>query len=123
MSNLELNGTITVISEVQEGTAKSTGNTWKKCGFAVETKGEYPKSVYFTVFGEDKVDNLLKFNKVGQNVDVSFNVESREYSGKYYTDLNAWKIFAGGGEAKATPSGAVADGYSKASDVDSALPF
>ena len=123
MSNLELNGTITVISEVQEGTAKSSGNTWKKCGFAVETKGEYPKSVYFTVFGEEKVDNLLKFNKVGQNVDVSFNVESREYSGKFYTDLNAWKILQAdtvAGESKANTSGAVADdGYSKASD----LPF
>jgi len=120
MSNLELNGTITVISEVQEGTAKSSGNAWKKCGFAVETKGEYPKSVYFTVFGEEKVDNLLKFNKVGQNVDVSFNVESREYDGKYYTDLNAWKIFAGGGESKPTQVAAAAnDGYSKASD----LPF
>jgi hypothetical protein len=122
MSNLELNGTITLISEVQEGTAKSTGNTWKKCGFVVETKGEYPKNVYFTVFGEEKVDNLLKFNKVGQNVDVSFNVESREYNQKYYTDLNAWKIFAGGGgsEPKPTQGDAVADeGYSKASD----LPF
>ena len=47
----------------------------------------------FTVFGEEKVDNLLKFNKVGQTVDVSFNAESREYNGKFYTDLQAWKIF------------------------------
>jgi hypothetical protein len=124
MSNLELNGTITVISEVQEGTAKSTGNTWKKCGFAVETKGEYPKSVYFTVFGEEKVDNLLKFNKVGQNVDVSFNVESREYSGKYYTDLNAWKIFqASNSGGESTKSVIANDGYSKASEVETNLPF
>jgi|TARA_B110000467_G_C18318262_1_gene483179 hypothetical protein len=120
MSNLELNGTITVISDVQTGTAKSTGNTWKKCGFVVETKGEYPKSVYFTVFGEEKVDNLLKFNKVGQDVDVSFNVESREYNGKYYTDLQAWKIFGSGGEKKAeTTSGKPDDGFHKGSD----LPF
>ena len=119
MSNLELKGTIKVISEVQEGTAKSTGNTWKKCGFVVETKGEYPKSVYFTVFGEEKVDNLLKFNKVGQDVDVSFNVESREYNGKYYTDLQAWKIFgseAGKTESKPKESN---DGFHKGSD----LPF
>ena len=118
MSNLELNGTITVISEVQEGTAKSTGNTWKKAGFAVETKGEYPKTVYFSVFGEEKVDNLLKFNKVGQNVDVSFNVESREYNGKYYTDLQAWKIFGSesGGKSEAKPTN---DGFHKGSD----LPF
>lgn len=121
MSNLELNGTITTISEVETGKAKSTGNTWKKCGFVVETKGEYPKSVYFTVFGEEKVDNLLKFNKVGQDVDVSFNVESREYNGKYYTDLQAWKIFTTTGEKKAveTASTNADDGFHKASD----LPF
>lgn len=91
-NNLVLQGTITSISEVQTGESKA-GKAWKKSGFAVETKGEYPKTVYFTVFGEEKVDNLLKFNKVGQLVDVSFNAESREYNGKFYTDLQAWKIF------------------------------
>ena len=91
-NNLVLQGTITSISDVQQGESKA-GKAWKKSGFAVETKGEYPKTVYFTVFGEEKVDNLLKFNKVGQLVDVSFNAESREYNGKFYTDLQAWKIF------------------------------
>jgi len=118
MSKLELNGKIKVIAEVQEGTAKS-GNAWKKCGFVVTTAGEYPKDIYFSVFGEEKVDNLLKFNKVGQDVDVSFNVESREYNGKYYTDLQAWKIF--GSEAKSEDT-KPNDGYSKASEVDD-LPF
>ena len=73
------------------------------------------------MFGEEKVDNLLKFNKVGQDVDVSFNVESREYNGKYYTDLQAWKIFTTTGEKKAveTASTNADDGFHKASD----LPF
>lgn len=124
MSNLELKGTITAIAEVQEGTAKSSGKTWKKSGFVVETKGEYPKSVYFTVFGEEKVNNLLKFNKVGQDVDVSFNVESREYNGKYYTDLQAWRIMtSGSGEDTNTPQ-AKDEGFHKASDLDNDdLPF
>jgi len=97
-NNLVLQGTITSISEVQQGESKA-GKAWKKSGFAVETKGEYPKTVYFTVFGEEKVDNLLKFNKVGQLVDVSFNAESREYNGKFYTDLQAWKIFTATNES------------------------
>jgi hypothetical protein len=119
MSNLELNGKIKLITEVQEGTAKS-GNAWKKCGFVVTTGGDYPKDIFFSVFGEEKVDNLLKFNKVGQDVDVSFNVDSREYNGKYYTDLQAWKIFGAG--AKVEGDKPTNDGYSKASEV-SDLPF
>tara|TARA_R110002074_G_scaffold295033_1_gene466648 strand:- start:1213 stop:1569 length:357 start_codon:yes stop_codon:yes gene_type:complete len=118
MSNLEMNGTITKISEVQQGTAKS-GNEWKKLTFAIKTEGDYPKVVAFTVFGEEKVDNFMKFNKIGQNVDVSFNAESREYNDKFYTDLQAWKIFAGSKENKPAEVVGAEDGYSKASD----LPF
>tara|TARA_R110000824_G_scaffold210581_2_gene396474 strand:- start:866 stop:1243 length:378 start_codon:yes stop_codon:yes gene_type:complete len=92
MSNLQITGTITKVSDVQEGTSKA-GKSWKKLGFLVEAEGEYPKDVYFTVFGEEKVDNFLKYNKVGQTVDVSFNVESREYNERFYTDLQAWKVF------------------------------
>ena len=119
MSNLELNGTIKVMLPIEEGTAKS-GNAWKKSGFVVTTGGDYPKDVAFSVFGEEKVDNLMKFNKVGQQVDVSFNVESREYKGKYYTDLQAWKIFGSENKTEASPT--AGDGYSKASEV-SDLPF
>jgi hypothetical protein len=92
MSNLQITGTITKITDVQEGTSKA-GKSWKKLGFVVQTASEYPKDVFFSVFGEEKVDNFLKFNKVGQTVDVSFNVESREYNERFYTDLQAWKVF------------------------------
>lgn len=118
MSELKMNGTITKISEVQEGTAKS-GNNWKKLTFVIQTEGDYPKAVAFTVFGEEKVDNFMKFNKQGQNVEVSFNAESREYNDRFYTDLQAWKVFTIKDDvAEAAPVGAD-DGFSKASD----LPF
>jgi len=118
MSNLELNGVIKKILPIVEGTSKA-GKGWKKSGFVVTTEGDYPKDVAFSVFGEEKVDNLMKFNKVGQKVDVSFNVESREYNEKYYTDLQAWKIFASDNKTETKPSD---DGYSKTSEVDD-LPF
>lgn len=98
MSNLQITGVITKITETQEGQSKSSGKSWKKLGFVVQTASEYPKDVYFTVFGEEKVDNFLKYNKVGQNVDVSFNVESREYNERFYTDLQAWKVFTASSE-------------------------
>ena len=89
MSELKLSGEIISVSEIQNGTSKS-GNEWKK---SVTTGGDYPKTCYFTVFGQEKVDNFMKYNKVGQSVDVSFNIESREYNERWYTDLNAWKVF------------------------------
>lgn len=93
MSNLQITGTIKVIGELQSGTSKSSGKEWKKINFVIETEGEYSKKVSFNVFGGEKVDNFVKYNKVGQRVDVSFEPESREYKGRYYTDLNAWKVF------------------------------
>ena len=121
MSNLELNGTIKKIMPIVEGISKA-GKAWKKAGFVVTTEGDYPKDVAFSVFGEEKVDNLIKFNKVGQRVDVSFNVESREYNDKYYTDLQAWKIFGSDNKTESTSPTTTGDGYKKASEVDD-LPF
>ena len=119
MSNLELNGVIKKIMPIVEGVSQA-GKEWKKSGFVVTTEGDYPKDVAFSVFGEEKVDNLMKFNKVGQRVDVSFNVESREYNEKYYTDLQAWKIF--GSDNKTESPATDGQGYQKASEV-SDLPF
>lgn len=105
MSNLQITGTIKSISEVQSGISKTTNKEWKKLNFVIETKSDYPKSVAFTVFGGEKVDNFVKYNKVGQTVDVSFDPESREYKGRYYTDLNAWKVFTNKGEETSEPAG------------------
>lgn len=99
--SLQITGTIKVIGELQSGISKSSGKEWKKINFVVETEGEYAKTVAFNVFGGEKVDNFIKYNKVGQKVDVSFEPESREYKGRYYTDLNAWKVFTNKGEDKA----------------------
>ncbi len=114
MSNsLAVTGTIKLIGETQQGTSKSSGKSWKKTSFVITMEGDYPKDAQFIIFGEEKVDNFVKFNKVGQRVDVSFNIESREYNGKYYTDLNAWKVFANKGTEAAPAAEANSD----------ALPF
>ena len=118
MNDLKVSGEIKTISEIQTGTSKQ-GNEWKKLGFQVETTGDYPKSVYFTVFGEEKVDNFMKFNKQGQNVEVSFNVESREYNDRWYTDLNAWKVYTLE-ESVASATEEKKEEWTKASDD---LPF
>lgn len=93
MSELKVTGTITSISEVQTGVSERTGEEWAKIGFAIKTGGQYPQDIYFTQFGVDKVERFQKFNKVGDEVEVSFEPRSREYEGKWYTDLNAWKVW------------------------------
>ena len=85
--------------DTQKGTS-AAGKDWQKLSFILETTEEYNNLYCFDVFGDEKVEQFLKFNKVGQEVDVSFNVQTNEYKGKYYTSLQSWKIFkAEAGEA------------------------
>lgn len=67
-----------------------TGNSWQKQEFVVETIEQYPKKVCANLWG-DKLDMLDKVN-IGDTVKVSFSLESREFNGKWYTDVKAWKI-------------------------------
>lgn len=63
--------------------------------------------------------NALKYAKVGDKLTVSFNLESREYNGKWYTDIKAWKIVNGGDENSATTVTKMDTG----SEPDNSLPF
>ena len=89
--SLEVKGKITKFLEVQSGTAAS-GNEWKKQSFLLETEEQYNNLYCFEVFGAEKVDNLTKFNKVGDVVNVQFNVNTNEWKGKYFTSLQSWRI-------------------------------
>jgi hypothetical protein len=89
---MKVTGTIKEVGEVQQGESKA-GKEWKKVTFILETTEEYNNIYPLEVFGEEKVDNFLKFNKVGQSVDVDFNVSANEWKGKYFVSLSAWKVF------------------------------
>ena len=89
---LEVTGKITKILDLQTGTTQS-GSEWKKQSFILETTETYNNVYCFELFGEEKVENFLKFNKVGNEVKVDFNVNTNEWKGKYFTTLSAWKVF------------------------------
>jgi len=96
---MDISGKIIQLLPTQEGQGKN--GPWKKQEFILETGDTYPKKVCIAVWG-DKID--LKSFKMGDAVDVSFDVESREYNGKWYTDVKAWKVNAAkkeGGKASA----------------------
>lgn len=88
---MELIGKIIEECPIQEGTSRS-GNPWKKRMYIVETQESYPKKVALTVFGSDRVAATEAAVKLGDTVRVSFDLESREYNGRWYTDAMAWRI-------------------------------
>ena len=95
MSNFKVTGTIKEFLEVKSGISKATDKEWKKQIFIVTNNDGYNgnEMLYaFEVFGAEKVENLTKYNKVGDVVDVTFNVKCNEYNGNYYTSLGAWNI-------------------------------
>ena len=109
---MEVTGTIKQVLDIEQGTSKA-GKEWKKLNFILESKdGDYTNTICFDVFGEEKVDNFVKFNNVGDNVTVSFNVSSREHNGRWYTQTSAWMVKKNTSESK----------LEEEKDVDS-LPF
>jgi len=84
---MEIAGKIIQILPLQSGQGKN--GEWRKQEFIIETSGQYPKKVCFNLWG-DKIDAAgLQLNEL---VTVSFDPESREYNGKWYTDLKAWRV-------------------------------
>ncbi len=85
---MEISGKI--IKKLDAVTGNSTRGEWKKQEFIIETEDKYPKQVCISAWAE-KVDELTKF-KINDKVKLSLNAESREYNGRWYTDLRFWKI-------------------------------
>jgi hypothetical protein len=84
---MELSGKI--VQELAEQSGNGRNGVWKKKEYILETLGNYPKKVCLSVWG-DKID---QFNmKEGDDVNIGIELESREYNGRWYTDVKAWKV-------------------------------
>ena len=96
---LELDGRIARKLPVQQGT--SARGAWAKQEFIFEyQEGNFPSQICMNVWGEDKVRDLDKY-QVGDKVKIAFNLSSREYNGRWYTDVRAWRIEPAGQQAYA----------------------
>ena len=98
---MEIQGRL--ISKLPELTGKSDKGEWKKQDAVIETQEQYPKKVCITFWGE-RADELKKISD-GQLIKVYFDIESREYQGKWYTNLKAWK-FESENSSKSEPNSA-----------------
>ncbi|MEZ5569923.1 MAG: DUF3127 domain-containing protein [Halioglobus sp.] len=97
----ELSGKIKLI---QEAKTFDSGFTKREMVVIVED-GKYPQEINLE-FVQDKVA-LLEGLQPGQHVTVSFDIRGREYNGRYFNNLQGWKIVTTG-EEPAAPS---EDGY------------
>ncbi len=110
----ELTGKILLKLPEQTGTGRN--GQWSRQDFIVESQEQFPRKICFSAWG-DKVA-LLKSFKPEDIIKVFFNIESREYNGKWYTDLRVWKLeTAGQGDVKRT------EAYSESGPADELQPL
>ncbi len=106
---LQLEGVVREILPLQEGEGRN--GRWRKQSYVLETQGgQYPKLVCMMAWG-DRID---QFNlKVGENVTASIDIESREFNGRWYTDVKVWKVEKKTAEAEPgfTPAPAASPGF------------
>jgi hypothetical protein len=88
---MEITGKIIQILEPLSGT--SARGEWKRQDFIIETQDQYPKKVCISNWNNKA--NLEQMG-VGTIVTASINIESREYNGRWYTDVKVWKMEAAG---------------------------
>jgi hypothetical protein len=88
---MSLEITATLVQVMQEVTGQGQKGPWVKQEFVVETTADkFPKKICFSLWGEKT--SALKDLKPGTPIKVFFNLESREYQGRWYTEARAWQI-------------------------------
>lgn len=86
---MQLTGIIIVVMDVQSGVSQS-GKSWARQEFVLETEERYPKRCLFRLFGEDRIKTAALAKNM--RVTVDFDIDAREYQGKWYNDVSAWKV-------------------------------
>ena len=86
---MELAGKVIAVLEPRGGVSKS-GNEWKVQEYVIETHDQYPHRMCFDVFGADKIQ---QFNiQVGEELNVFFDIDAREWQGRWFNSIRAWKV-------------------------------
>ncbi len=88
--SLSVKGKISSKLSVESGTSKA-GKEWKKQSFLLDTGAQYNPEICFQLFGDEKIAMLEHYN-IGDQVEVSFNLSSREWNGRYFHNVDAWRI-------------------------------
>ncbi len=99
--NLEITGKL--LQVMKEISGDGPRGPWQKQEFLVETmQDKFPRKICFSLWG-DRIAQLKNL-KPGTEIKVSFNLESREFQGRWYTDARAWQVTVASSKQSGTPS-------------------
>ena len=115
---MQLTAKLTQLLPIQTGTGKN--GEWKKQDIIVETVGQYPKKVCVSIWGDKINEGQLQ---IGNSLQIDFDIESREYNSKWYTDIKAWKIEVAGTGTQNTSDNTVNTDDFIPNGEDDILPF
>ncbi|MBQ8191800.1 MAG: DUF3127 domain-containing protein [Bacteroidaceae bacterium] len=87
---MEITGRIIAVLDKRTGVSNATGTAWSVQQYVIETHEQYPKKICFDVFGEDRIKQFAI--QIGEEVTVSFDLDAREYQGRWYNSIRAWKV-------------------------------
>ena len=121
---MELQGKIIVVLPERSGVSQR-GNQWRSISYVLETQEQYPKKLTFDVTN-DKIDQLNI--QLGEILTVQFDINAREYNGRWFNSVNAWNVIRqtqqapaqGGGFNGNVQSGAQAAQQAMASSANAA---
>lgn len=88
---IEISGIL--IQKLPQQTGQGKNGPWIKQEFIIETQEQINRKICVSCWG-DKADSIHKY-AIGDSLKLSVNIESREYNGRWYTDVRAWKIDSG----------------------------
>lgn len=90
LSGMALEVTGKIIAKLPQQSGQGRNGTWVKQEFVIETNDQYPRKICMSLWG-DKVKDLDALS-VGESIKASVNIESREFNGRWYTDVRAWRL-------------------------------
>jgi hypothetical protein len=103
---MDLTGRIIAVLPARSGVSQRTGNPWMMQDFVLEVPGQYPRHMVFNIFGEER---LKQFNiQMGEDLTVQFDIDAREFNGRWYNDIRAFNIVRGAVPVAAAPGAPVA---------------
>ena len=96
---MDLTGKIIAILPASSGVSNRTGNSWMSQDYVIEVPGQYPRRMVFRIFGEDRIK---QFNiQMGEDLTVQFDIDAREYNGRWFNDIRAYNILRGQAQPQA----------------------
>jgi len=118
---MDLTGKVIAIMEARGGVSARTGNSWMTQEYVIEIPGQYPRKMMFNIFGEDRIK---QFNiQAGEEITVQFDIDAREFNGRWYNDIRAYNIIRGQVAGEVPAATTIAGGAPQAADTQASAPF